>query len=223
LKVFTTNYDICFETAAADQGLVVIDGFSFAQPRHFDPRYFSFDIVRRPIEDTEAGAPLEGVFHLHKLHGSVTWSRTKDGRTEIVDKVEPQRACLIYPANGKYQQSYTQPHIELVSRFLSTLREPNTCLIVVGYGFNDDHLSEPILSAVRSNPHLRLIVVDPMATRSIKDGNNYWKSFFSLASKGEDVAFLNASFAQFADLIPDLKSLPPSERLVRDLRQVTRR
>jgi len=33
LKLFTTNYDLCFETAAGRQGLVVLDGFSFTQPR----------------------------------------------------------------------------------------------------------------------------------------------------------------------------------------------
>ena len=33
LKLFTTNYDLCFEIAAGIQGLVVLDGFSFTQPR----------------------------------------------------------------------------------------------------------------------------------------------------------------------------------------------
>ena len=32
MKLFTTNYDLCFERAAGKQGLVVLDGFSFTQP-----------------------------------------------------------------------------------------------------------------------------------------------------------------------------------------------
>jgi len=68
LKLFTTNYDLCFETAAGRQGLVVLDGFSFTQPRQFDPRFFLYDIVRRPTTGDEVGTPLEGVFHIYRTY-----------------------------------------------------------------------------------------------------------------------------------------------------------
>lgn len=224
LKLFTTNYDLCFETAAGRQGLVVLDGFSFTQPRHFDPRFFLYDIVRRPTTGDEVGTPLEGVFHLNKLHGSVNWSRSgSDGEIEVVANPPPETACLIYPARGKYQQSYVQPHLELVSQYFSVLREPNTCLIVTGFGFNDDHLSEPILAAVRTNPHLRLIIVNPSAddlTARAKEKNKYWETLFSLAKQGEDVWLINATFGDFAEMIPDLKSLTPAQRLTRDIKQL---
>ena len=94
---------------------------------------------------------------------------------------------------------------------------------MTGFGFNDDHLSEPILAAVRTNPHLRLIIVNPSAddlTARPKEKNQYWESLFSLAKQGEDVWLLNASFIDFAELIPDLKSLTPAQRLTRDIKQV---
>lgn len=47
LKVFTTNYDLCFERAAAEIGAVAFDGFSFTAPRRHDPRFFGYDIVQR--------------------------------------------------------------------------------------------------------------------------------------------------------------------------------
>jgi hypothetical protein len=221
LKLFTTNYDLCFETAAGLQGLVVLDGFSFTQPRRFDPRFFLYDIVRRPSTGDEVGTLLEGVFHLYKLHGSVNWSLGKNGEIEIVAKPDPDSACLIYPAKGKYQQSYVQPHLESVSQYFSVLREPNTCLIVTGFGFNDDHLSEPILAAVRTNPHLRLIIVNPLAdefTARPKVKNKYWETLFGLATQGEDVWLINANFGDFAEMIPDLKSLTPAQRLTRDIK-----
>ena len=221
LKLFTTNYDLCFEIAAGRQGLVVLDGFSFTQPRHFDPRFFLYDIVRRPTTGDDVGTPLEGVFHIYKLHGSVNWSRTGDGQIEVVAKPSPESACLIYPAKGKYQQSYVQPHLELVSQYFSVLREPNTCLIATGFGFNDDHLSEPILAAVRTNPHLRLIIVNPWAddlTAGRKEKNRCWEVLFNLAKQGEDVWLINAAFGDFAEMIPDLKSLTPAQRLTRDIK-----
>jgi hypothetical protein len=224
LKLFTTNYDLCFETAAGRQGLVVLDGFSFTQPRQFDPRFFLYDIVRRPITGDEVGTPLEGVFHIYKLHGSVNWARKTENEIEVELAPTPESACLIYPAKGKYQQSYVQPHLELVSQYFSVLREPNTCLIVMGFGFNDDHLSEPILAAVRTNPHLRLIIVNPSAddlTARPKEKNKYWETLFSLCKQGEDVWLVNATFGDFAEMIPDLKSLTPAQRLTRDIKLVT--
>jgi SIR2-like domain len=224
LKLFTTNYDLCFETAAGRQGLVVLDGFSFTQPRQFDPRFFLYDIVRRPTTGDEVGTPLEGVLHIYKLHGSVNWSRKAENEIEVEPKPTPDSACLIYPAKGKYQQSYVQPHLELVSQYFSVLREPNTCLIVLGFGFNDDHLSEPILAAARTNPHLRLIIVNPSAddlTARPKEKNKYWETLFSLAKQGEDVWLINANFGDFAEMIPDLKSLTPAQRLTRDIKLVT--
>ena len=222
LKVFTTNYDLCFEVAASQQGLVVVDGFSFSEPRHFDPRFFQYDIVKRPATGDEVGTPLEGVFHLHKLHGSVNWERVRDLDVKISVPPPAEFACIIYPAKGKYQQSYVQPHLELMSRYLAALREPNTCLIVVGFGFNDDHLSEPILSAVKSNPHLRLIVVNRSAHDCIDAAQpgRYWKELKALAEKDGDVWFINSDFGDFAERIPDLKSLTPAERLSRDLRDI---
>ncbi len=202
----------------------MLDGFSFTQPRQFDPRFFMYDIVRRPTTGDEVGTPLEGVFHIYKLHGSVNWSRKAENEIEMEPNPAPESACLIYPAKGKYQQSYVQPHLELVSQYFSVLREPNTCLIVAGFGFNDDHLSEPILAAVRTNPHLRLIIVNPSAdylTASPKEKNKYWETLFSLAKQGEDVWLINANFGEFAEMIPDLKSLTPAQRLTRDIKLVT--
>ncbi len=222
LKVFTTNYDLCFERAAAELGGVALDGFSFAAPRRYDPRFFSYDIIRRPRSGDELGQYLEGVFLLYKLHGSVNWARMTDGT--IIEKTDPdpQEACLIYPATGKYQQSFTQPHLESMSQYLAAVREPNTCVLVVGFGFNDNHLTEPLLSAARSNPHLRIIIVDPEAENKVASENNYWKGVADLGMQGEDILFITANFREFAQMIPDLKTLPPADILMKAIQGVTR-
>jgi hypothetical protein len=216
LKLFTTNYDLCFERAISAIGGVAIDGFSFMVPRRYDPRYFDYDIVRRPRSGESNGNFLEGVVLLHKLHGSVNWERRDDGVFET-SCPSPENACLIYPASGKYQQSYSQPYLESISQYLAALREPNTCVLVVGFGFNDDHLSEPLIAAVRSNPHLRLIVVDPLLKTkdAEKKLNRVQDQLLDLSLKGEDVWFINSSFGAFAEKIPDLKSLTPAERLMK--------
>lgn len=223
LKLFTTNYDLCFERAAGMNGFVVIDGFSFSYPRSYDPRFFGYDIVRRPRIGEDLGNYLEGVIQLYKLHGSVNWERGDNCDIYEKEKPAPEKACLIYPAKGKYQQSYIQPHLELMAQYLSTLREPNTCLLVIGFGFNDDHLSEPIYSAIKSNPHLRLIIANISAENNLSklsECHKYWKWFKELAQSGEDIWFINASFYDLANLLPDLRSLTKAERLAKSVKAI---
>jgi len=222
LRVFTTNYDLCFERSAADLGGVALDGFSFIAPRRYDPRFFGYDIIRRPRGGDDLGHYLEGVFLLYKLHGSVNWARSPEGVIYEVNKPAPSEACLIYPAAGKYHQSFVQPHLESMAQYLAAVREPNTCVLAVGFGFNDDHLAEPLLAAAQSNPHLRLIVADPHARTKATEGNRYWQRFATLSSGGEDVWFIDASFEQVATMIPDLKSLTPADTLIKAIKGVTR-
>jgi hypothetical protein len=222
LKVFTTNYDLCFERAAATLGGVALDGFSFAAPRRYDPRFFAYDIVRRPQGMDDVGNYLEGVFLLYKLHGSVNWARAEDGTILEKERPSPDEACLIYPARAKYQQSFTQPHIESMAQYLAALREPNTCLLVLGFGFNDEHLAEPLVTAARTNPHIRLIVVDPDAQSKAEGGNGYWMELADLSARGEDVWFVAASFGAFAEMIPDLKSLTPADTLMKAIKNASR-
>lgn len=219
LKVFTTNYDMCFETAASNLGMMVVDGFSYTRKRRFDGSYFNYDVVRRENESHEF---VEGVMHLFKLHGSVSWERYAGDIIESSSPV-PENAVLIYPAKGKYQQAFIQPHLELLSRFLESLRKPNTCLIMAGFGFNDDHLSEPIISAIKSNSSLKLIIADYKAHTHINTPSSatsrYWAELSQLAGQGYDIHFVNSSFSDFVSLIPHLRALTPAEQLAKAVKQ----
>lgn len=221
LKVFTTNYDLTFETAASELGMMVIDGLSYTGLRRFDGKYFNYDVVQRDENEHEF---VDGVFQLFKLHGSVSWIRKKD---QIYESNTPEatNACLIYPAKGKYQQAFIQPHLELLSRLLDFLRKKNNCLVISGFGFNDDHLSEPIYSAIKSNPSMRLIVVDFKCATHIQNNgesgsSKYWQLLKELSLSGYDIHFINSSFNDFVKLIPNLKALTPAEQLAKVIKQV---
>jgi len=220
LKLFTTNYDLCFETAGGELGITMIDGFSFSQPRRFDPRFFNYDVVRRAKHTDDSHDFVEGVIQILKLHGSVNWGYTPEG---IIQIEEPKNPCLIYPAITKYELSYSQPHFELMSQFQSVLREPNTCLVTIGFGFNDNHLSAPIMAAVESNPSLKLLAVDSAAkSKSKNTTSTYFKLRQKIAIGETDIGLLNAEFAQFAELIPQLRALSPAEQIERSVSQIAR-
>ena len=57
-EIFTTNYDTLFEQAAKKSGIIVIDGFSFSQPRTFSGRFFDLDIVDRELKQKRTMCPM---------------------------------------------------------------------------------------------------------------------------------------------------------------------
>jgi len=158
VQLFTTNYDTLFEQAANKAGFVVIDGFSFTHPREFSGRYFDYDIVNR--EKTrlkQEDSFIKKVFHLHKLHGSLNWEKEE---YRIIQKDNPVKPLIVYPASEKYESSFEQPYFEMMSRFQQALRKDNVLLIVIGFGFQDKHIQNVIIEAIEQNPSFQLVVVN---------------------------------------------------------------
>lgn len=198
VKLFTTNYDLCFETAASRTHFVVVDGFSHTNPQEFDGSYFGYDFVRRE-PDRESPDYIPNVFHLYKLHGSIDWEPSDQ---QIRKSPTASKPLIIYPRHSKYEHSYDHPFLEMMSRFQMGLRQPNTALMVVGFGFNDFHIAQPILSAVRSNVGLRCLLVDP----ALEDSTNRYTSAFSALAKGGDhrIGLFAGTFEELVMRIPDL-------------------
>lgn len=226
-RIFTTNYDLCFEHAARGQQFVVIDGFSHSIPQTYDRAHFSYDIVRR-----ESGvAPpnyIENVFHLYKLHGSIDWRRKGPIiiRSRDVADSEP---VLIYPRDTKYQEAFEPPYLDMMGVFQSALREPDTALVVSGYGFNDDHICQPILAAIEANMSLKIIVCDiaflsdealenerhvvPQNAPKRTVGNAYITRLQNLVEAGDErVQLINGRFEDLTLALPDLVAETERER-----------
>lgn len=203
-EIFTTNYDTLFEQAAKKAGIILIDGFSFSQPRTFSGRFFNLDIVDRERTRVKAEENyVPNVVHLHKLHGSLDWMKHGDEviQCEVAAADEP---LIIYPSNDKYAESYDQPYFEMMARFQSVLREKDCLLMVVGYGFADKHINSAIVEAVRQNPSFHLLVVDYGIEVEGKNErainlSPYKKLFGDLRS---NVTLVQGAFDDFAENMP---------------------
>lgn len=196
-RIFTTNYDLCIELAAKEKRMPILDGFDLITPRTFDGRWFDYDFVRRSKRD---GAPdyLESVFHLYKLHGSVDWHRSPDG---IVRNPDTKNPYLIYPRDEKFALSFEQPFLEMMSRFQMALREKDTALLLIGFGFNDHHLNQPIYHALATNPNFKLMVVDYSPEEKFGIGKP-WEILYQLQRSGAPVDVIQMDFKHFPALLP---------------------
>lgn len=219
-KLFTTNYDLCFEMAARRSAFVVIDGFAFGNDARFDSAQFGYDVVRRSIAE-ERSDYIENLFHLHKLHGSVDWER-QAGSSFISKKPGTRKPLLIYPRSDKYELAFSQPYIEMMGAFQSFVRVPSTTLLVIGFGFNDKHIAEPILAAVRGNLGLDIVIVSPdIETASMKGGNPYLGELLQLIEGGDGrISLVAAKFEEIVKLIPDVVSETELERHNQRLRSL---
>lgn len=166
VNVFTLNYDTLIEKAADADGIVLLDGFVGTLSRVFRPESYDQDLYF-PAETTEGRVHrFDRVVHLYKLHGSISWQPTDpdlDNPYGIVStdtNAQTGNSALIYPTPLKQTHALGMPYAELFRRFAATIVRPQSVLLVIGYGFGDDHVVSIIRQAL-SVPSFRLIVVDP--------------------------------------------------------------
>ena len=159
LEVFTTNYDLLFESAFEQMGVPFFDGFVGAVAPFF---------VLESVE-AESGTQFEDVYpprswaRLWKLHGSVGWQLRKNssGGSDIVriaGGADPDVSAqlVIYPSRDKYVDSRKLPFIAYMDRFRRFLTTGEALLIVLGYSFGDQHINDVLIQSLRANPRLAL-------------------------------------------------------------------
>ena len=223
-KIFTLNYDTFFEDAASDIKAVVIDGFCFNEKRIFNSTDFDLDIVQRENSRIHKEENFyDKVFHLYKMHGSVTWKLEgreikKLDKSQIEENKEP---LLIYPNASKFEESYQMPFYEMISRFQISLRATNTTLMIIGFNFGDNHINRIIEEAVDSNLSLKVIVVDPnieeVDEKKAKEASeNLKNSLIKYAKNSARITFFGTTFKEFVETLPEVSYQDDKEKPLRE-------
>ncbi len=138
---------------------------------------------------------IPNVIHLYKLHGSIDWKLSGE---DIVQTEKDGDSLMIYPASDKYESSYKQPFFEMMSRFQQSLRRDNVLLLVMGFGFQDMHIQNVIVEAVKQNPSLHLVILDYNDQKSI-DIERYKKLFSGVMSK---ISIIFGTFRELTESLP---------------------
>lgn len=141
VEIFTTNYDLLIEQALEETSVPYFDGFVGARNTFFDLRAIEENAI--PSHWTR----------LWKIHGSLNWYQTENAvHRSTGSNIQNQESHLIYPSHLKYDQSRKMPYLALIDHLTSSLKKEPSVLISSGYSFNDEHINDSILNALKANP-----------------------------------------------------------------------
>jgi hypothetical protein len=141
IEIFTTNYDLLIEQALEETYVPYFDGFVGARNSFFDLRAIESNSI--PKHWTR----------LWKIHGSLNWYQSKNAvHRSTGSNIQDQESHLIYPSHLKYDQSRKMPYLALIDHLTNSIKSEPAIQITSGYSFNDEHINDAILNALKANP-----------------------------------------------------------------------
>lgn len=169
LSVFTTNYDLFNELALENNKVTYTTGFSSNLIQSFDVNQFKYRLVDDTNRYKDKWQPVNKEANLYKLHGSINWEEKNGYLIQNSNKSEELNSenVVIYPTILKHRETAQSPYSELFREFANTLQSPNTTLIVIGYGFGDDHINN-IISQNLNNTDFSLIIFSDINENNIE-------------------------------------------------------
>lgn len=242
--LFTLNYDTLFEQAMEELGIQYFDGFTGKANSRFDPSVYGLDIYYPGDVSEGRVRRFDKFLQFYKLHGSIHWSQNQNGHyharhTDLSlwrsyrgedsnskakklhsDELPWVSSFGIIPTSQKISQTLDMPYAHLFRLFHARLNQPQTFLLVVGYGFADEHVNRIIETALM-NPSLVMLVVEPNPNSPIVERIKTYQSLgqraFVLTENtidGGSCSYQVATFDDFArSVVPDVRWLEDYKRL----------
>lgn len=160
IYIFTTNYDILFELAGAECGVVVETGFIGSVERFFDPkRFFTACGTTNPSSRFSEHPAL--TIRLIKLHGSISWVSRGGGIFERHPSAfsATDKRILVLPRRRKIMDTLQPPHDTLFSVASRIIGGDCKYMVSAGFSFGDDHINQNILLPAVASGKIRLFAL----------------------------------------------------------------
>ena len=176
INIVTTNYDCILEYALSQSDYNFTDGFT-----------------GRPLSKFNSeGFGTTKIINLIKVHGSLNWF--SDNNDNIFHlpcecKFDELKYAMIPPARGrKYQEAFKEPYRTLIGKSDEIIENANSFL-VIGFGFNDEHLTPKIDSKI--NTGTPIVIITKQGTDScinkLSDAEKY--CLFERNKNGTKITF----------------------------------
>lgn len=141
IKVFTLNYDLCFETVVGRTKEIKLGFTKTSNEWH----YTNFDSD-------------EGIsFNLYKLHGSIDWY-IQNNKLYKSERLE-QNPELIFGIMHK--MTSVDPYFYYSSKLREVCFNEAKILVIIGYSYADEYVNVIIAQALNAKSELRILNVSP--------------------------------------------------------------
>ncbi len=161
LNIVTTNYDRVLEYVMSYHNFNYTDGFDGKRLSRF---------YRENFRD-------KNMINLIKVHGSLNWFDVNDETRFLNDPINDEKPKIIPPSQGKYRETHESLYRDLLQISDDKIRAAKSFL-VVGFGFNDEHLTPHIKNAVREG--IPIIVITKKILDSTHKELRHAKEYFFL-------------------------------------------
>ncbi|MDC9723523.1 MAG: SIR2 family protein [Urechidicola sp.] len=158
LNVVTTNYDRVLEHLLSHQDVNFTDGFDGKILSIFNGGNFKD----------------ENIVNIVKVHGSLNWFNVNGEIRYLSCDTVNRTPQIVVPSKNKFEETYKVPHRELIQKS-DTLINNALSFLVVGFGFNDKHLTPRIEANIKKGIPLVLITkeVSENTFKELKNAEKY--------------------------------------------------
>lgn len=166
--ILTTNYDVLFELAGAQAGVVVETGFIGSVERFFDHQRFTTACGAVQPQSRFAEHPVLTV-RLIKLHGSVAWvargGTVFERHPKSID-IGEQRV-MVLPRRRKVMDTLQPPHDTLFAVTSRALGADCKYLASCSFSFSDEHINESLLVPAVAGGKVKLFALCAQETEGM--------------------------------------------------------
>ena len=202
--IFTTNYDLLFEVAAAKAGVLVENGFSGCTDRFFNPSQF------RATSGEVAGNRFtpnnQLTVKLVKLHGSISWGSEAGQIFERHPDTlsEPANRIMVLPRRKKVMETLVPPHETMFAQMSRVLGSECKYLLSCGFSFADEHINQHLILPALQSARIRLFALtetEPSGVAEFKKLPSFCGGYSSATFMGGNVATPGTNLWKFSELV----------------------
>lgn len=177
INIITTNYDRVLENVASWNGLSYADGTGLGDLSGFSVERF----------DDKSNVKIV------KVHGSLSWRRFLSSAVPRVSHVPTDNSenVIIIPGKNKYVEAYHSPYRELIQKSDEYVKAA-TAFLVVGFGFNDEHITPKVSEKIRNGTPVVIVTWQP--TENTLDLIAHAKKYMILSGDSSDSNLTHVEF-----------------------------
>jgi len=174
LTIITPNYDCLVEYCCDELKIHCNTGFVGYFRKSLD-----FEKAEREVEYVDRSVVVKSKrrqiakrtphVKLFKVHGSIDWYDFNNNIVSDISLIESKKnedkRLIILPGDRKHSKAFHEPYRELIQKADNSLRSGRSFLMI-GYGFNDDHLQEILVKRLVEDEKHGIIITKKLSEKA---------------------------------------------------------